>query len=960
MFVVEYDIYFCERTEVMKKKSFLSCKRLFSLIMVLSMVLGLFKISAAEAQTDLSENTADLLTAENGKSVSGQLDYSEYKSTVSLNNTSVTPISVFSDDNGTELLKGNKYDFEFSVESAGAYSFEMIYKALDGELGEISLNALLDGKDVFEEFSNLSLSRRFKDSKKSRKDNLGNELAKETEQVYETVDFKLTNNDNTETALIYLDAGLHILNFNNLSNNLNLYKIIFGKYEAPLTYKNYLKELSGEKEYSKVKKYEAENTYLKSSYDLIQLSDNSSVKVTPNSASVDKMNYIGGSNWDQPGEEIIWEINAPESGLYKIGINYRQNSSVNTTFYRTLKIDGKIPFEEAAYLEFPYALNWDYITLGDGNSDYYFYLTEGKHTLSFSVTLGRLTEGCKILEESIYDIAKLYREMVMITGDSPDVNRDYNLFSRIENMNSDLTKNIENLKSVANIFSDIFESESASQIATINSMIDVMKKMQDHKFTAHRNIKRYYDCYSSLSSMLQELKSMPLDFDSIFVGNVKAPKTGFFKSAAFSFKRFILSFSNEHSASQKSEDRTTLTLWVNWGRDQAKVLKYLIQSDFSVKNDIDVDIKITNASLTHAALSGNGPDCQLYLSRSEPVNLAMRGFVYDLTKFKDFEDVKTRFMPSSFDCYKFKDGIYALPDTETFFAMFIRKDIFAELGLSVPKTWDEFTETLVLLLRQNMQVGLPYTQITDMTQVNLGVGALSIYPTLLMQSGGKLYNEDSSKTELLSDLSVDAFVKWTDFYNKYGLLKTYDFFNRFRLGTMPMAIQNYTLYATLTAAAPEISEYWEMYEVPGTLREDNTINNCVAGGGTGAVILSNSEHKNEAWEFIKWWTDTETQYKYGIQIESILGASARVATSNVEALKKYSWRASTLDNLLSQWSKVVQIQEVPGGYYVSRVLDQAFWNVTNASENPKDMLLKWNDVAQTEITRKRKQYNIGE
>ena len=48
----------------------------------------------------------------------------------------------------------------------------------------------------------------------------------------------------------------------------------------------------------------------------------------------------------------------------------------------------------------------------------------------------------------------------------------------------------------------------------------------------------------------------------------------------------------------------------------------------------------------------------------------------------------------------------------------------------------------------------------------------------------------------------------------------------------------------------------------------------------------------------------------------------------------------------------------PGGYYVSRVLDQAFWNVTNANENPKDMLMKWNNIAQTEITRKREQYNI--
>lgn len=65
-----------------------------------------------------------------------------------------------------------------------------------------------------------------------------------------------------------------------------------------------------------------------------------------------------------------------------------------------------------------------------------------------------------------------------------------------------------------------------------------------------------------------------------------------------------------------------------------------------------------------------------------------------------------------------------------------------------------------------------------------------------------------------------------------------------------------------------------------------------------------------------------------------------------------------MKNIENQWKKVQELPEVPGGYYVSRVLDQAFWNVTNANENPKDMLMKWNDIAQTEITRKREQYNI--
>jgi len=162
-----------------------------------------------------------------------------------------------------------------------------------------------------------------------------------------------------------------------------------------------------------------------------------------------------------------------------------------------------------------------------------------------------------------------------------------------------------------------------------------------------------------------------------------------------------------------------------------------------------------------------------------------------------------------------------------------------------------------------------------------------------------------------------------------------------------MAIQNYNVYAQLTAAAPEIDGYWSMYELPGVRKDDGSIDNRVTGGGTGAVLLNQSENKAEAWEFIKWWTSAETQYQYGTEIENILGEAARVPTSNVEALKRYSWDKDKLDSILKQWENVEELPEVPGGYYVSRVIDQAFWNTVNGNENSIDMLLKWSKIANT-------------
>ncbi len=862
-------------------------------------------------------------------------------------------------EEGISISKNTEKDFVFNVSKTGLYTLQMDYTTLDNGSQSIELSLSLDGSQLFDEFSAIELKRYFKDVDEERVDSLGNESAKSLEQEVGRYSFILKSDTADEKLFIKLNEGEHTLKLFDATGDFLVNSLKFVGDDESLSYKEYINNYSGEKKYSEFKLIEAEDTLLKSSSNMAQMIDSTSPKVHPNSPTHDVVNYVGGGNWSMPGDKIVWKISVPESGLYQIGMNYRQNYNTNVSFYRELEIDGVCPFGEAEKIEFPYAMDWTFMTLGDSaGKPYYFYLEKGEHTLSLEVTLGNLSKPCTDLADISAGLAELYRSIIMITGDTPDVNRDYNLFDRIENLGDKLKEYCEQLENVNKDFEIAFRSNAVSPITTVNSMINAMEQMMNHKFRAHEYVSRYYDCYSSLTSMMMELNEMPLDIDRIYYGNdFEDTDTGFFTKAIFSVRRFLDSFADDY-VTETGKDREKITIWLNWGRDQAKVLKTLIQNDFSIKNNIDVDIKITNATLTHAALSGNGPDCQLHLSRSEPVNLAMRDAVYDLSKFEDFDEVKKRFMPKALNCYSFEDGFYALPDTQTFYMLFIRTDIFEDLGLEVPKTWKEFRELSVLLMKKNMQVGLPYTQITEMTQVNTGVGALSIFPTFLIQSGGKLYNDGRSEIQLLSDVSVDAFTEWTDYYTKYGFSRTYDFFNRFRLGLMPMAIQSYTLYSTITSAAPEISGKWEMFEIPGTVQENGEISNITTGGGTGAVILSKSKHKEAAWEFIKWWTSEDIQYRYGNEIENILGPAARNPSATVAAVEKYEWKASTLNNIVSQWNKVEELPEVPGGYYVSRVIDQAFWNVTSASENPKDMLMKWADIAQTEITRKREQYNI--
>ena len=53
---------------------------------------------------------------------------------------------------------------------------------------------------------------------------------------------------------------------------------------------------------------------------------------------------------------------------------------------------------------------------------------------------------------------------------------------------------------------------------------------------------------------------------------------------------------------------------------------------------------------------------------------------------------------------------------------------------------------------------------------------------------------------------------------------------------------------------------------------------------------------------------------------------------------------------------IKEIEEVPGSYYVSRAVDQAFWNVVTNGRNHKDVLIEWGKIADDEIARKISEY----
>ncbi len=938
-------------------------------IMMLGSVIAPAVTASADESVPVIDSVTEQVKGSYNDYISDKDNFTKAESNIELNADKAildSDIVLKDDVNGKTAIVwkegSGKAEWTFSVQTDAYYNLKLIYSSVSTGV-DYTFGVLIDGKSPFDEANALTFPRIWENAEAEFKtDNIGNQLSPEQKEIdgYAEMLAKSSTGITVDPYVFYLTAGTHILTLATPEQAVAVAAVVLAVPENILSYE----ELS--KDYDKNAAVDAqtiviegESATLKTSSKLIPKSDNSDAGMSPLDVMYTKLNYIGGTSWQEAGQTLEWKFTVEKTGYYSLGLRYRQSDVINAESWRWLKIDGETPFEEAKGIRFPYCASWDFFEFKNEDEPYYFYLEEGEHTLSMEVTMGVMSDYYYRLSEIVEILGNKYIEIVKITGASPDLNLDYELFNQIPDLNEQFEYCYEKLDGLANDLKGFTGKRSSQYIAAMNNMSRVLKVMVESPYLAHQYVSDYYTNYSSLSSWLNDMKNMPLYVDTIQL----APKGGefvnknpnFFKSVWFTIEKLFVSFIDDYIIESKRTDveGEPLTLWVNWGRDQATALDTLIRDSFTEEYGISVNVRITNASLVNGLLAGNFPDMSLHLTRTEPVNLGIRGALVDLNEMPDIEEVLTRFQDGAEIPYSYNGKLYALPDTQNFQMMFYRTDILENLGLEVPTTWDEFLYTAAIIQRNNMNVYIPYTQITAATTVSAGIGALNLFPTLMSQNGLSLYNDELNATALTSVEANTVFDMWTDLYTDYDFQKEADFYNRFRAGTMPLGIAPYSTYITLYSAAPEIKGRWAIACVPGT----EGGNNSVAGAGTGCAIIKKSPNRENAWKFLKWWTSADTQIRYSNNVESLIGMLGRQQTATVEALNGLAWDKKDLAVINEQWSRVNEVPEIPGSYYVIRALDQAYWSVINDGTNAKDTLAKWSKVADAEIARKIKEYS---
>lgn len=269
--------------------------------------------------------------------------------------------------------------------------------------------------------------------------------------------------------------------------------------------------------------------------------------------------------------------------------------------------------------------------------------------------------------------------------------------------------------------------------------------------------------------------------------------------------------------------------------------------------------------------------------------------------------MRERFLPELFIPMTYQDGIYGLPETMKFTALLYRKDILSELGLSLPETWEDLYDKIIPSSIRTTCVLHPRGQ--------SGRGGKQLRHVPL-PAGRRYYSDDLMNSAFDQPEAYQAFREFTELFTLYGVPVSASFFNRFRTGEIPIGITDFTAYMQLLAAAPELGGKWGVAPIPGHRREDGTIdrthNGILAESG---MILSQSAHPDEAWQFLKWWMSTSVQRQFGSEIEALNGRAARWNTANLEAFGDMAWPRDDLKQIERTFEQVTQIPVVLGGYF---------------------------------------------
>ncbi|TFE29407.1 extracellular solute-binding protein [Cohnella luojiensis] len=872
-------------------------------------------------------------------------------------------LSIQGDTEGPSLHWSNSQgwvEWTFNAAAAGWYELQVDYKPLEGGNASVVRGVQIDGRYPFQESENLELERLWKDAKYPYDRNeIGMQIRpQQTELVGWSTKALSDFSVSSEPLLYRLEQGEHTLRLIGEREPVALRNLSFRpKTEPAASYADYEAAhpvFAAQPEWYTV--IEAENFKRKSSL-AIQTEHWSEPYISPDPKGRITYNVLGGQRWRLPGEWVEWQFSVPKNGWYEIDLKNFQNYRNGFRAYRTLEIDGETPFSEMYHFGLDYHKEFLITTIADSQGKpYKFYLTKGDHALRMTADSSELQPVTLALKDTLDQLADFDRHVRLITGNysknafdaNMDSTRTWDMVKFDPDIEEKMKGFIERLSAIRDYINGLNRKNSDLSEA-IRVSVTILEDLLEDVNDIPNKINDFATIQNNIGTWMATLTQQPLLFDYIVVRTpdtvtgLKEPTV--LSRVPYSIVDFGRSFYMDYDT-RKHNKEEALTIWVQRGRDYVDLLREMVDQDFTPRTGIEVNINLMpNPNvLVLGNAAGDVPDVALGIGEATPADFAMRDAAQDLSSFPGFREVWERFIPGVGRALAYYGGTYGLPEVQNFQMLFYRTDIFENLNLKVPDTWEDVFDILPTLQENGMTMNFPKAD----------------FATMFFQNEAEVYSPGGLKANLTSDNGQKAFKQWTEMFRKYNLpIDIPAFFQHFRDGDLPIGVADFNTYVQLLVAAPEITGHWMIAPLPGIEQTDGEVARWSPQGLSAAMIMKKSERQDDAWEFLKWWTSEDVQARYAKDIESFYGIEFRWNTANVEAMKTLSWPNDDLLGLREQarWAK--NMPYVPGYYFLNREMEFA-WNRTVFDGMPaQESLEKAQLSLQREMNRRQKDFGIS-
>ncbi|MFH0993667.1 MAG: extracellular solute-binding protein [bacterium] len=821
--------------------------------------------------------------------------------------------------------------FTVTVPSTGLYRFALSFFPLSDDYLDLEAAITVNGETPYAEAGQIILYKRWQADSGFGVDRYGNDFYGSQSQIDAWIEQSFFDPMGlyVEPLAFRLEAGANTITLTRVKGDFLLGDFtVTGTTEWP-TYDAYLGAGQMAEDVTLIT-CETEIPAAKSSSS-IQAGISRDLNVTPFSVRTMKLNVLSGYSWSSERETVWYDIQVETAGYYQLTFKVLQNVIANSAVFRTLYVNGVIPFAEAATLGIGYSPKWqNYTPAGTDSEPYLFWLEAGWNSLALAVNLAPYRETYYVVKSILKSVNQLSLDIKKLTGNQLDEERDWNITDNMPTIVADLTAMADALETerirldALNLSEKASEGEYGLKIAVRNLRFLAAKPNDIPK-----NITMLATSSTSIASTIGSIISMllysPLDIDKFYVSagaDIPAANAGFFSSVWLAIKRFFLSFFDERYVT--AADPEELEVWVNRPKQYVDLIQKMVDESFTTATGIPVKVSVMAAEgkLILANSAGKNPDVALGVSSWLPYDLGLRGAILDLTTFSEDPDFATTlqlFHPQSLIPMIYSEGLYGLPDTENFYVLFYRTDILDTLGLNVPNTWNDVTEMMPVLKRYGMNFYITLSSATSLKSFD------STLP-FLFQYGSSVYHEDAFTAAVDDPASIAALTMMTELYSIYAMDVTVSsFYNDFRLGVSPIGIGDFGMYITLLNAAPDIQGLWGIALLPGVDQGDGTIDRSAPGAQTANMVFANTEKKDESWAFLKWWASTATQSDFASLLIATLGKEYLWNSANQTAFQASGFAADDVAVILEQWSWLKELPKVPGSYQVELEISN-LWN----------------------------------